>query len=404
MNSTEIRLIHLTLQYQKGEAKYFAGDYAAAREDYLQLLVDYPDSETGLRSAALYSAGWSAEQLGVTDQAIASYTQAVDNFPRSDQAPLCLLRIARLNYEQQKVQEAIEAYKAITESYQGTPHTADAYYGLGILYRDEGRKDEAIAAFAKVDPDARETYIAALIEAANLYISQDRIAEGRALLTQLLEGVTGDRDLEARAHFQMAQLDLNNKNYVDAVDRYTMVLEEYPESDVIRDTRYGRALAYHYSGRYDRALIDYKWLLDTKIDKAMQLKVSFSMALSYSAEGNDDEAEKLLNEVIASGDESLVRSARLQLISMAEKKGNPEEAVRIYEEMLATTTSNEDRERLLIRLANAYFKLDKFQQSIEAAQELIDLAVNVESICQCALRPRQLLLQVGAVRPSDCHV
>ena len=367
-------------QYQKGEAKYFAGDYAAAREDYLQLLVDYPDSETGLRSAALYSAGWSAEKLGVVDQAIASYTQAVDNFPRSDQAPLCLLRIARLNYEQQKVQEAIEAYKAITESYQDTRHTADAYYGLGILYRDEDRKDEAIAAFSKVDRDARETYIAALIEAANLYISQDRIAEGRALLNQLLEGVTGDRDLEARAHFQMAQLDLNNKNYVDAVERYTMVLEEYPESDVIRDTRYGRALAYHYSGRYDRALIDYKWLLDTKIPKAMQLKVSFSMALSYSAEGNDDEAEKLLNEVIASGDESLVRSARLQLISMAEKKGNPEEAVRIYEEMLATTTSSEDRERLLIRLANAYFKLDKFQQSIEAAQELIDLAVNVESI------------------------
>ncbi len=367
-------------QYQKGEAKYFAGDYAAAREDYLQLLVDYPDSETGLRSAALYSAGWSAEKLGVVDQAISSYTQAVDNFPRSDQAPLCLLRIARLNYEQQKVQEAIEAYKVITESYQDTRHTADAYYGLGILYRDEDRKDEAIAAFSKVDRDARETYIAALIEAANLYISQDRIAEGRALLNQLLEGVTGDRDLEARAHFQMAQLDLNNKNYVDAVERYTMVLEEYPESDVIRDTRYGRALAYHYSGRYDRALIDYKWLLDTKIPKAMQLKVSFSMALSYSAEGNDDEAEKLLNEVIASGDESLVRSARLQLISMAEKKGNPEEAVRIYEEMLAATTSSEDRERLLIRLANAYFKLDKFQQSIEAAQELIDLAVNVESI------------------------
>ena len=367
-------------QYQKGEAKYFAGDYAAAREDYLQLLEDYPDSDTGLRSAALYSAGWSAEKFGGVDQAIASYTQAVENFPRSDQAPLCLLRIARLSYEQQKVDEAIEAYKAITESYQDTRHTADAYYGLGILYRDEERKDEAIAAFSKVDRDARETYIAALIEAANIYISQDRIAEGRALLNQLLEGVTGDRDLEARAHFQMAQLDLNNKNYVDAVERYSLVLEEYPESDVIRDTRYGRALAYHYSGRYDRALVDYKWLLDTKIPKAMQLKVTFSMALSYSAEGNDKEAEKLLNEVIASGDESLVRSARLQLISMAEKKGNPEEAVHIYEEMLATTTSSEDRERLLIRLANAYFKLDKFQQSIDAAQELIDLAINAESI------------------------
>ena len=367
-------------QYQKGEAQYFAGDYAAARSDYLKLLEVYPDSDTGLRSAALYSAGWSAEKMGDSDEAIVSYGLAVDNFPRSDQAPLCLLRIARLSYEKQKVKEAIDAYKAITENYQDSRHAADGFYGLGILYRDEARHDEAVAAFSKVDRDARETYIAALIEAANIHISQGRNDDGRTLLSQLLDGVTGDRELEARAHFQMAQLDLNNKNYMDAVNRYSKVIEEYPESDVIRDTRYGRGLSYHYTGRYDRALVDYKWLLDTKTPKAMQLKVSFSMALSYSAQGSDAEAEKLLDEVIASGDESLARSARLQLISMAEKKGNPEDAVRIYEEMLTSTSSSEDRERVLIRLANAYFKLDKFQQSIEAAQQLIDLAVNTESI------------------------
>ena len=141
------------------------------------------------------------------------------------------MRIARLSYEQQRVKEAIDAYKAITDSYQETRHSADAHYGLGILCRDEGRNDEAVAAFSQVDRDARETYIAALIEAANIQISQDNNEAGRALLSELLEGVTGDRDLEARAHFQMAQLELNQKNYVDAVKGYTKVLEEYPESD-----------------------------------------------------------------------------------------------------------------------------------------------------------------------------
>ena len=57
-------------QYQKGEAKYFAGDYAAARDDYLLLLEKYPDSDTGLRSASLYSAGWSAERYGEADFAL----------------------------------------------------------------------------------------------------------------------------------------------------------------------------------------------------------------------------------------------------------------------------------------------------------------------------------------------
>jgi len=366
-------------QYQKGEARYFGGDFAAARDDYLKVLRDYPDSETGLRAASLYSAGWSAEKLGESESALESYSRTVENFPRSEQAPLCLLRIARINYEQQQVPAAIEAYKAITENYREARHTADAFYGLGILYRDEGRLDEAVVAFSKVDREARETYIAALIEAANIHIREGRSAEGKKLLTQLLEGVTGDPALEARAHFQMAQLDLNNKNYLDAVQRYTKVLEEYPNSEVIRDVRYGRALAYHYSGRYDRALVDYEWLLDNKLPSAMRLKVEFSMALSYSAQGDDDEAKKLLNDVIASGDESLARSARLQLISMAEKQ-DPEDAIRTYEEMLAGNITTEDKERVLIRLASAYFRLNQFQQSIQAAQQLIDLAINAESI------------------------
>lgn len=366
-------------QYQKGEARYFAGDYEEAREDYLKVLEDYPDSDTELRAAALYSAGWSAEKVGDQDAAVASYGQAVESFPRSEQAPLCQLRIARIHFEQGRVPEAIEAYNGVVENYSDTRQAAEAYYGLGVLHRDEKRFDKAVEAFSQVDVASGQTYIAALTEAANIHIQQDRQEEGRVLLNQLLEGVTGDPALEARAYFQMAQLDLNNKNYMDALDGYTTVIEDYPDSPVVQDARYGRALAYHWLGRYTKALADYQYLLDSDIPESMQLRVKFSMSLSYAAEEQDDEARQLLNEVIASGDESLAASARLQLISMAEKR-DPEEAISIYEDMLAGDTSDEDRERILLRLASAYFRLNQFDRSIAAAQELIDLAVTEESV------------------------
>ena len=57
-------------QYQKGEAQYYSGDYTAARSDYLKVLADYPDSDTGLRSASLYAAGWSAEKMGDSNKAV----------------------------------------------------------------------------------------------------------------------------------------------------------------------------------------------------------------------------------------------------------------------------------------------------------------------------------------------
>ena len=366
-------------QFYKGEARYYGGKYADAREEYLKVASEYPDSDTELRAAALYTAGWSSEKLEEYPKALEHYSRVVQDFPRSERAPSCLLRIAQVNKQQQSIDEAEKAYQTIVDNYSENQEISDAYYGLGLLYRDSERLDEAVESFSKVDRGARETYIAALIEAANIHIRAERPEEGRVLLQELLEGVTGDPDLESTAHYQMAQLDLNNKQYTDAVERYTLVIEQYPNSQARRDSHYGRGLAYHYNGRYSRALEDYQWLLNSELPAPMRLKVEFSMALSYSAQGDDASATTLLNKVIDSGDESLARTAQLQLISMAEKQ-DPEDAIRTYESMLAKMSSQEDKERVLIRLASAYFRLDQFQKSIDAAQQLIEVAVDVETV------------------------
>jgi tetratricopeptide (TPR) repeat protein len=366
-------------QYNKGEARYFAGDYAKARTEYTAVDSMYPDSETALRANSLYSAAWSSEKMGDHEGAIILYTRVVDDFPRSDQAPLCLLRIGRVNTEQQRFDEAVEAYRAISENYGETKHASDANYGMGLLFKQQGRDAEAIAAFAKVGRGAREVYVASLIEAANIHISAGRSEEGRQLLDKLLAGVTGDRILEATAHYQIAQLDLNNDYYVDAIKRYTMVIDQYAETEVVRDAHYGRALSYHKANRFTRALADYEWLLKQTLSESLKLKIEFAKALSHAAEGQDAQARVLLAKVIDSGDETLARNAQLQMISMAEKQ-DPEEAVRTYEEMLVRLRTQEDRVRVLIRLASAYFRLGQYDRSVEASQKLLDVAVDANDI------------------------
>lgn len=366
-------------QYNKGEARYFAGDYEAARIEYAAVDSIYPDSETSLRANALYSAGWSSEKLADHESAIVLYSRVVDEFPRSDQAPLCLLRIGRVNTEQQRFDDAVEAYRAIAENYGDTKHAAAANYGLGLLFKQQGRDADAIAAFSQVGRAAREIYVASLIEAANLHIAAGRSDEGRRLLDELLTGVTGDRFLEATAHYQIAQLDLNNDLYVDAANRYTKVIDEYGETEVIRDAHYGRALAYHKANRFSRALSDYEWLLEHNLPASMTLKVAFAKALSHAAQGQDALARELLNKVIDSGDETLARNAQLQMISMAEKQ-DPQEAVRTYEGMLSRLDTQQDRVRVLIRLASAYFRLGQYDHSVEASQQLLEVAVDADDI------------------------
>ena len=249
-------------------------------------------------------------------------------------------------------------------------------------------------AFSQVGRDAREVYVASLIEAANIHITEGRNDRGKELLSELLSGVQGDRDLEATAYYQMAQLDLNLKYYRDAITGYTKVIDEYPESNVIRDAHYGRGLAFHYGASFTNALEDYQWLLDSDLPAAMRLKVEFSMALSYAAVGDDASATTLLNKVIDSGDETLARNAQLQLISMAEKQ-DPEDAIQTYENMLAKLESQEDRARVLIRLASAYFRLEQYDRSIDASQRLIDLAVDVESISNALFVQANSLFRSG---------
>ena len=366
-------------QYQKGEARYFAGNYAAARDEYVGVVEQYPDSDTDLRAAALYSAGWSSEKLQDPDRSLELYADVAANFPRSAQAPLCLLRIGRINTEQQRYDDAVTAYRAITEEYGGTRHAADANYGLGMLYKTQGKPDEAVAAFRAVGRDAGKVYVVSLVEAAKIHIEEARPAEGRKLLTELLTGVTGDRDLESTAHYQMGQLEFGIKNYNDAIGEYTVVIDQYPGTDPVQDAHYGRGLAYHYAGRYSGAVEDYKWLLDHDLPASMVLKVEFSMALSLAASGKDAEATAILTRVIDSGDETLARNAQLQLISMAEKQ-DPQDAIRTYESMLSRLESEEDRVRVLIRLASAYFRLGEYDESIAASQRLLDIAIDENDV------------------------
>ena len=366
-------------QYQKGETRYFQGDYARAREDYRLVPANYPDSETALRAASLYSAGQSAEKLEDFDSALELYDEVVENFPRSTEAPLCLLRIGQINSEQKLVDNALAAYRRVATDYRETQFAADANYWLGILYKDQGQMEEAVASFSKVGREAREIYVHSLVQAANIHIGAGRTEQARGVLTQMLVDVEGDRDLEATAHYQIAKLDLNNKNYADAVRGYTRVIENYPESETIPEAVYERGLAYHYTGYYSNALGDYQRLLDSDLAAAMRLKVEFAMALSYAAEGDDAKATTLLNRVIESGDETLARNAQLQLISMAEKQ-DPADAISTYEGMLTRVEAEEDKVRVLVRLASAYFRLGQYDRSIEASQRLVDLAVDVESI------------------------
>ncbi|MEW6754960.1 MAG: tetratricopeptide repeat protein [Candidatus Latescibacterota bacterium] len=364
-------------QYNKGEARYYAGRYSEARDEYLAVIQNYPDVDTQLRALALYNAGYASEKLEDYDRVQELFNEVVENYPRSEHAPICMLRLGQLKYKNGQVNEAIETYEQLVERYGETRTGSDALYSLGVLYRNEGRTDEAVAALSGVSREAGETYVAALTARASILVEQGQAEEGRRTLEELLQRVQGDRKLEAKAYYHLAQLDMGAKKHEEAVKGFTRVIEQYPDSEPVRDARYGRGLALYNLGQPQKALADYEVLLAASLPAEMLVRVKYSTALAYVSLDRKPEATRLLNDVVASQDAELARSARLTLVTVAETQ-DPAEAVATYEGILPQVSEPADREKLLVRLANSYYRLGQYARANEVAQQAMTAGTSEE--------------------------
>jgi len=382
-------------QFYIGEAYYYwakheenKGNYEEAKKKYEEaikayqaVLEDYPDADTKLLAQALYSAGWSAEQLGDRERAIRFYTQVVERYPRSPSAPVCMLRLGRVAYDSGKYADAERYYRQMIEKYPDAPEVGDAYYYLGLVLRKKGEKDEALEMFSKVPETAGQSYVAARLAMASLYAEMEKPEKAEAVLTDLEGKVSGNPQLEALMHFQMGQLYLGQlEDYRKAVQHYTVVIERFPKSDYVLDSYYGRGAAYHKLLEFEKAIEDYRHILKSPgADPQMVDKTKLALALVYSAVDRGREAEALLQDVAKSQDRTLAQAARVQLVALAEKE-SPEDAIRIYNQLLSQAQDDVERSMVLARLANVYFKLGRYQESIETALRLTKVSKKEESI------------------------
>lgn len=367
-------------QYHIGETYYYAGDLESARQAYLDVPAKFPDSDTELQAAAIYNAGWSSEKLGYLDEALDLYRRVAERFPRSDRAPFSLLRIGQILYEREEYEKAASSYRTLINKYSNRRTVVNqAQYYLGLTLKNLGQESEALNAFESVGKDPPRFYVAASIAVADLYYEKEQPDKAHTIINELLGRVKGDRDLEKTAHFEIAKLYRKNKEYQNSIDEYTVVIERFPEEEILNEAYFGRAASYHALGNFDQALPDYQYVLAHNPAEDLMLRTQFSIGLLYSAIGKDADAIEALRVVTEGADPELASSARLQLIALAERK-NPAEAVAIYEEVLKGARDDHERTLVLTRLANVYFKLRRYDECLDAAAEVIRMNENPESV------------------------
>ncbi|MCK4590664.1 MAG: tetratricopeptide repeat protein [Candidatus Latescibacteria bacterium] len=362
-----------------GDAYYQTGDLDKAKEEYLNVLIKFPDCSTERRARALYDAGWCSEQLNQFQEALAYYNRAVEEFSHSQSAPPSLVRIGQIFYNEGRYEEAIAEYDKIFERYPENELANQVHYSVGQSLVKLGRTTEAREAFGKVTKEAGKFYVAASIASADLYFQTGDETAAQRILTELLTATSGDKELEATAHFETAKLYQKNKEYSQAVGEYTIVIQNFPQEEFINDAYFGRGASYHALASFSKAEVDYEFVLNNRPSDQLRLKTQFAVGLLFSAMGRDAEAVDILKIVVRGEDKELAANARIQLISLAEKE-SPERAIPIYEEILQTAETDHERALILTRLANVYYKLKLYDQCISAAEKVIQIGETPEGI------------------------
>ncbi|MFH1008895.1 MAG: tetratricopeptide repeat protein [Candidatus Latescibacterota bacterium] len=366
-------------QYQVGESHYYAGDYDQARREYLALLEKFPDTDTELRAQALYSAGWSSEEMGEIEVALETYHRVLNDYPRSHYAPISMLRVGRAAADKEEYDQALEWFRKVIADYPESGQLNDANYYMGLALKKQGKNREAIEAFGHVGKEAGQFYVASQTSIALLLASEERGDEAEEILMALLQSVAGDQELEPQTHFQIAQVYVTQENYKKAVEHYTVVIDQFPQSEYVKDSYYGRGSASQKLMRLEEAISNFRTLLGLELDSRLELRTKLSLALVYSAMDRAEEARGLLHEVSEGEEPALARAARVQLVSLAEK-GDPRKAVEIYNDLLSGASEDQERAIILTRLANVYFKLGRYQEAIDATRTLVQTSDTPEGI------------------------
>lgn len=182
-----------------------------------------PYFEKAVDSDSNYAEAWAQsgfcnEKLGKHAEALEASKRAVSLRPSAES----YFNIGLANYYLKQYKEAAEGYR---QSIKLDPYNAaDAYYALGLVYREWGKADDEIQAY-KAAIRLRPDYIVAFERLGSRYLKSKKYAEAIEVFRQLASLKPGDAN--APNNMGEAYLELNRLN--EAVESFRQSIRLKPD-------------------------------------------------------------------------------------------------------------------------------------------------------------------------------
>ncbi|WP_232834966.1 tetratricopeptide repeat protein [Pleomorphovibrio marinus] len=262
--SERIKGAYQKVAFYQAMVYYRDQKYAQALQ-FLSKSQTYPIDKS-LHVQAQYWKGETLAAEGKLQEAIKAY-EGVINLKPSPQDPNLLkthygLGYAYFNTEQYvKAENQFKAYVDKRGNDRDREQYADALIRLGDVYYVQKKFDQSLAAFNRAINENNPATDYAYFRSGVIHNFENRNNEAIEQLNMVINGFKSSRYYED-ALFQKAQINMEETNYREARQGFTLLIDNRADSPFLPYALEGRAVANYSLQEYGLAVEDYKAILD----------------------------------------------------------------------------------------------------------------------------------------------
>ena len=348
------------------ESVYQLDNLDRAEELFLQYIEEAPDGKH--LAAAWYALGWTHFRRTRYEDAADAFLSFLDRRRASDEEGFisyrndALLRLADSYYALKQYANAIRTYRLVGD--QGGDY---AQYQIAQAFDNAGEAYEAVSAFRELlefHPGSEWAPAARYSMGHIFFINQDydqAIEEYGALLR------SWPRDpLAAKAQYGVGDALFNAGRAEEAAAAYRIVLEEYPGSAYVSDAAAGVQIALLSTGDAEAAAAFFDEFAEQRPDSPILDELRFRRAEIDLQSGRTDEALAGLLEFVRRAENPyLLAGAHYYLGATLEERGEREEAIRHFAQIIEEYAGSERFPEAAGRLGGLYLQEERPLEALD---------------------------------------
>lgn len=358
-----------------GETNLKGSDYLQADKQYNQLINLYPDS--AYVPQAFYSLGWSYFEQGKYAEAKKIFLKLINQFPLHQLAEDAAFKVGETEYNAKNYENAIQYFKEFLLKYPQSSRHAESYFFVAESYYYLENTLEAITYYAKAADISYDNQLT-LMSKVSLGWSYLKLGK-HALAKQYFDeaqklakekGISSDD-----VYLGQANLYSETEEYPKALEAYTYLIENFPDSHRLADAYLGRANIYYQLKDYTHAVRDYRVVIDKytrDITKQEIVEKSyFGLAWTYLKAGQPDLSIEMFKTIKDKAESKTVKvSALTQIGDAYQDLGQFEKALEVYDQIMTDYPESPYIDYVQYRQGITLLKMNKIDAATLSFQTL----------------------------------